>query len=56
MGCYMGGRRELDQVIQLLEDGSVKPVVDTAFPLAEARRAQEHMLARGNFGKIVLKV
>lgn len=56
MGCYMGGRSELDQVIKLLENGSVKPVVDTTFPLAEARRAQEHMSARKNFGKIVLKI
>jgi len=32
----------------------LRPVVDSTFPLEEARTAQERMLARKNFGKIVL--
>jgi NADPH:quinone reductase-like Zn-dependent oxidoreductase len=54
-GCFMGGRGELDKVVALLESGQVKPVVDRVFPLAEAKRAQQHMLDRNNFGKIILK-
>ncbi len=55
MGCYMGGRAELNEAIKLLETGRVKPVLDTTFPLSEAKEAQRRMLDRKNFGKIVLK-
>lgn len=56
LGCYMGSREELNKAIELLKKGRVKPVVDTVFPLREAREAQVRMLERKNFGKIVLKV
>ncbi len=54
MGCYMGGIAELKKVVKWVEAGKLKPVVDKTFPLKEAGRAQERMLARQNFGKIVL--
>lgn len=54
LGCYMGSRKELDQVVALLEKGRIKPVVGQVFPLAEARRAQETMESRSFFGKLVL--
>jgi len=56
MGSYMGGKSELDQVIKHLESGKLKPVIDTIFPLEQARKAQQQMLDRKNFGKIVLKI
>jgi NADPH:quinone reductase-like Zn-dependent oxidoreductase len=56
LGCYMGGRRELQEVLQLFEAGRLRPVVDKVFPLAEAAAAQQWMLDRRNFGKIVLRV
>ena len=56
MGCYMGSRRELDQVLALVEEGKLKPVVDTVFPLKEATKAQATMESRNFFGKLVLKV
>ena len=56
LGCYMGSRRELDQVLSLVSDGRLKPIVDTAFPLKEAARAQATMESRNFFGKLVLKV
>ncbi len=55
-GSYMGTRAELQQAIRLLSQGTLKPVVDTMFPLAEARKAQEHLLSRKAFGKVVLTV
>ncbi len=55
MGCYMGGRNELNEAIKLLEAGRVRPVLDTTFPLSEAQEAHKRMLGRKNFGKIVLK-
>ena len=56
MGCYMGGRRELDDVLQLVEQGRLKPVVDTLFPLKDAMKAQAKMESRNFFGKLVLRV
>ncbi len=54
MGCYMGGLKEFKEVLKLVEAGKLKPTIDKIFPLKEARRAQERMLSRQNFGKIVL--
>ncbi len=55
LGCYMGGCKELDRVLELIESGVFKPIVDSVFPLADAKAAQKRMLERKNFGKIVLK-
>ncbi len=55
LGSYMGSRYELNTVLDLLEQGKLSPVVDSTFPLKEAAQAQQRMLDRKNFGKIVLK-
>lgn len=55
-GCYMGSRQELDQVLALLSEGKLKPVVGHVFPLKEAAKAQATMEHRDFFGKLVLKV
>jgi NADPH:quinone reductase-like Zn-dependent oxidoreductase len=52
----MGGRGELIKVLSFFEEGKLKPVVDSIFPLAEAAKAQEKMEKSEHFGKIVLKV
>lgn len=39
-----------------VEDGRIRTVVDSTFPLAEAEAAQAHMSAGGHSGKIVLVV
>lgn len=54
LGSYMGAKRELLKVIELMEAGKLKPVVDSTFPLAHAKAAQEKMLSRDFFGKLVL--
>ncbi len=54
LGSYMGGKRELDEVLKHVAEGKFKPVVDSTFPLQNARQAQERMLGREQFGKIVL--
>jgi NADPH:quinone reductase-like Zn-dependent oxidoreductase len=56
IGCYMGGKRELLDVLKLVEAGKLQPVLDKTFPLADAAAAQQRMLDRRNFGKIVLAV
>lgn len=56
LGSYMGGLGELLQVLRFFEDGRLKPVVDSVFPLKDAAKAQERMEGSQHFGKIVLKV
>jgi NADPH2:quinone reductase len=45
-----------EKVWPLIEAGTVKPVMDKTFPLAEAAQAHAHMEAGAHIGKIVLKV
>ena len=52
----MGYKSELLEVINLLKQKKVHPVIDSVFPIDEARSAQEKMLSRDLFGKIVLKM
>ena len=54
LGSYMGTMGELHQVLQHVFSGKLKPVVDRAFPLEQARAAHEHMEKSQMFGKIVL--
>jgi 2-desacetyl-2-hydroxyethyl bacteriochlorophyllide A dehydrogenase len=55
-GSYMGTRAELVKVAELMGQRRLIPVIDRTFPLQEARAAQELMLSRKFFGKIVLTV
>jgi NADPH:quinone reductase-like Zn-dependent oxidoreductase len=55
-GSYMGARSELVEAIRLIERGLLRPIVDRVFPLKDARAAQELMLERKVFGKLVLAV
>ena len=54
LGSMMGTRAELDAVAELVMSRALRPVVDTVFPLREARAAQERMIRREVFGKLVL--
>ena len=49
-------RPVLDELFGLVADGRLRTVVGGHYPLAEARRAHEDMLARRTTGKIVLDV
>lgn len=54
LGSYMGTMGELHEVLKHVFSGRLKPVVDRAFPLQEARAAHEYMEKSAMFGKIVL--
>lgn len=54
LGSYMGTMGELHEVLKHVFNGTLKPVVDRAFPLSEARAAHEYMEKSSMFGKIVL--
>lgn len=51
-GAVSGPLREL---LDLTADGRLTPVADHSYPLAEARRAHEDLLARRTVGKVVLR-
>ena len=55
-GSYMGTRAELVKVAELMGQGRLISVIDRTYPLKEARAAQEQMLSRKFFGKMVLTV
>jgi NADPH2:quinone reductase len=42
------------ELLQMVEAGSLRPVVGGTYPLAEARRAHEDLRSRGTQGKLVL--
>jgi NADPH:quinone reductase-like Zn-dependent oxidoreductase len=54
LGSYMGGKRDLVDVLRFVGEGKLWPVIDSVFPLAETRKAQEKMEDRNVFGKIVV--
>jgi len=56
IGSFMGSKGELHQALDLAARGELRSVVDSTFPLEEARAAHEHMQARAQFGKIVLRI
>jgi len=54
LGSMMGTRAELEVVARLIGEGRLKPVIDAVIPLREARAAQERLLRREVFGKLIL--
>ncbi len=55
LGSTMGSKGELFDILQLVEQGRLRPVLDRVMPLAQAARAQELLTERAQFGKIVLQ-
>lgn len=51
-----GNRAQLDQIAALVDEGTLKPIIARAFPLAHAREAFEFGAASHTPGKIVLEV
>jgi NADPH:quinone reductase-like Zn-dependent oxidoreductase len=55
-GSTMGSREDFEAVYDLVASGSVVPVVDAVFPLAEAASAHERLESGEQLGKIVLRI
>jgi NADPH:quinone reductase-like Zn-dependent oxidoreductase len=56
LGSSMGTKADFEGVYDLVASGRAKPVVDSVFPLADARAAHERMESGEQFGKIVLRI
>lgn len=55
MGSYTGTKFELESMMPLFKDGTLKAVVDRVLPLREVVQAHRLMDTRNVFGKIVLE-
>jgi NADPH:quinone reductase-like Zn-dependent oxidoreductase len=54
IGSTMGSHQDFRQVLDLLGQGRLKPVIDRVVPLAEGLDAYRAMEAGGTFGKLLL--
>jgi NADPH:quinone reductase-like Zn-dependent oxidoreductase len=54
VGTNLGSIVELRTVLDAVAAGRLKPVIDRAFPLKDARVAVQHVLDRKNKGKVLL--
>jgi NADPH:quinone reductase-like Zn-dependent oxidoreductase len=56
LGSTMGTKADFEGAFELVKSGKARPVVDSVFPLSEARAAHERMESGEQFGKIVLSI
>jgi NADPH:quinone reductase-like Zn-dependent oxidoreductase len=56
LGSYMGVKRELHTIMELVAAGKLKPVIDRVFPLTEAAAAHAYLESGQQFGKVVLSL
>ena len=54
VGTNLGSIVELRTLLDHVLDGRLRPVIDRAFPLRDARAAVQHVLDRKNKGKVLL--
>jgi NADPH:quinone reductase-like Zn-dependent oxidoreductase len=54
LGSYMGNMGDFHEMLKHVFSGRLKPVIDTTFPLRDARAAHERLEKSEQFGKVVL--
>jgi NADPH:quinone reductase-like Zn-dependent oxidoreductase len=54
VGTNLGSILELRAILEHVQTGRLRPVIDRTFPLAAARAAVQYVLDRQNKGKVVL--
>ncbi|MDQ2983733.1 MAG: zinc-binding dehydrogenase [Actinomycetota bacterium] len=55
-GSTMGAQEDFEGAYELVKSGRARPVIDTVFPLEQAREAHERVEAGAQFGKVVLTI
>src|SRR5262249_31751192 len=55
-GSTMGTNADFAAVLELVTSGRAKPVIDSVFPLSEARAAHERLESGQQMGKVVLRI
>jgi len=56
IGSTMANLKEFTDVMQLIFQGKLSPVIDSVFPLEQAKKAYQRLHVGEQFGKIVIKV
>lgn len=56
IGSTMSNNREFIEVMQLVFQHKLQPVIDSTYPLAEARAAFSHLDAGRQFGKVIIQI
>ena len=56
MGSTMGSAEEFRQIVTLLGQGRLRPVIDSSFPLERGAQALERLSRAEQFGKIVVEM
>jgi NADPH:quinone reductase-like Zn-dependent oxidoreductase len=55
-GVYVGSRAMYARMISAIDVNHLHPVIDSTFPLTQARQALTHMQSSSHFGKIILNL
>ena len=55
IGNTMGALSAMIPILENAAKGAFKPVLDDVLPLSQAKQAQQRLIDRAQFGKIVLK-
>jgi NADPH:quinone reductase-like Zn-dependent oxidoreductase len=53
-GLYVGSKQMFEAMNRAIEAGGLKPVIDRAFPFADAKDAYRHLKSQSHFGKVVI--
>lgn len=56
LGTKMGSPRDFERLLELVQDGAIRPVVDSVYDLDDAVAAHERIDAGDHFGKVVLTI
>ena len=56
LGSTMGTKADFEGAYELVASGRARPVVDSVYPLAEARSAHERLESGDQMGKVVLRI
>lgn len=54
-GVSCGMPSHFERVLSLLDEGKIKPLLDTTYPLSEIKQAQTHFMGKNFFGNIVVE-
>ncbi len=55
IGVYLGTRKDLFNLLNMVSQGRIKPLIDSVFPMDDVDKAQIRMEKRNHIGKILLK-
>jgi NADPH:quinone reductase-like Zn-dependent oxidoreductase len=56
LGSTMGSAEEYREIVRLLSQGHLRPIVDSIFPLSDGKAALERLQSAEHFGKVVVEV